>query len=290
MIEVRSEIKQLYFAGELYIAESDTQRINRVRIITSDGRISTFAGADPGCNCRDATCYCHTYDNVSATSAIFSSISSIAVTPDGVLHVSDQAGYRVRSVRSLLPELNERKQYEIFSPDTHEVYVFNRFGQHLETHNLVTGQTIYKFSYSDNSNTGKLLTVTDSASNRFQIIRDRVGFVKAIENPQKQRVQITLSMMKMLQQLVAPDGYNITFNYHGATGCMRSKVEAVGRSYSYEYDAQGRLTQAVLPTGQVIHLNFDLSVRGAEVTVTRDGKEPVITRLRGNTFNHTSGQ
>ncbi|XP_042864966.1 teneurin-m-like isoform X4 [Penaeus japonicus] len=275
--------------GELYIAESDTQRINRVRIITSDGRISTFAGADPGCNCRDATCYCHTYDNVSATSAIFSSISSIAVTPDGVLHVSDQAGYRVRSVRSLLPELNERKQYEIFSPDTHEVYVFNRFGQHLETHNLVTGQTIYKFSYSDNSNTGKLLTVTDSASNRFQIIRDRVGFVKAIENPQKQRVQITLSMMKMLQQLVAPDGYNITFNYHGATGCMRSKVEAVGRSYSYEYDAQGRLTQAVLPTGQVIHLNFDLSVRGAEVTVTRDGKEPVITRLRGNTFNHTSG-
>lgn len=275
--------------GELYIAESDTQRINRVRIITSDGRISTFAGADPGCNCRDATCYCHTYDNVSATSAIFSSISSIAVTPDSVLHVSDQAGYRVRSVRSLLPELNERKQYEIFSPDTHEVYVFNRFGQHLETHNLVTGQTIYKFSYSDNSNTGKLLTVTDSAGNRFQIIRDRVGFVKAIENPQKQRVQITLSMMKMLQQLVAPDGYNITFNYHGATGCMRSKVEAVGRSYSYEYDAQGRLTQAVLPTGQVIHLNFDLSVRGAEVTVTRDGKEPVITRLRGNTFNHTSG-
>lgn len=227
---------------------------------------------------------------MSATSAIFSSISSIAVTPDSVLHVSDQAGYRVRSVRSLLPELNERKQYEIFSPDTHEVYVFNRFGQHLETHNLVTGQTIYKFSYSDNSNTGKLLTVTDSAGNRFQIIRDRVGFVKAIENPQKQRVQITLSMMKMLQQLVAPDGYNITFNYHGATGCMRSKVEAVGRSYSYEYDAQGRLTQAVLPTGQVIHLNFDLSVRGAEVTVTRDGKEPVITRLRGNTFNHTSGQ
>ncbi|XP_045622764.2 teneurin-m isoform X2 [Procambarus clarkii] len=275
--------------GELYVAESDTQRINRVRIITSDGRIYTFAGADSRCNCRDPTCYCHTYDNVSASSAIFSSISSIAVTPDNVLHISDQAGYRVRSVRTVLPELNVRKQYEIFSPDAHEVYVFNKYGQHVETRNLVTGQTIYKFSYSINYSAARLLTVTDGASNRFQLIRNYFGDVTSIENPQKQRVKINLSMMKMLEQLVAPDGYNITFRYHGASGLMRSKIEAVGRSYNYDYDEQGRLTQAVLPTGQVIQLTFDLSTRGAEVVVTRDGKNPVRTRVRGNTLTHNSG-
>ncbi|XP_042234258.1 teneurin-m-like isoform X2 [Homarus americanus] len=275
--------------GELYVAESDTQRINRVRIITSDGRISIFAGADSRCNCRDPTCYCHTFDNVSASSAIFSSISSIAVTPDSVLHISDQAGYRIRSVRTVLPELNVLKQYEIYSPDAHEVYVFNRYGQHVETRNLVTGRTIYKFSYSIHSSAGKLLTVTDGASNRFQLIRNYFGDVTAIENPQNDRVKINLSMYKMLQQLVAPDGYNITFRYHGATGLMRSKIEAVGRSYSYDYDEQGRLTQAVLPTGQIIQLTFDLSTRGAEVIVTRDGKSPVKTRVRGNTLTHNSG-
>ncbi|XP_064078294.1 teneurin-m-like isoform X3 [Macrobrachium nipponense] len=276
--------------GELYVAESDNQRINRVRVITSDGRITTFAGADSRCNCREPACFCQPLDNVSATSAIFSSISSIAVTPDGVLHISDQAGYRVRSVQSLLPELNdERKEYEIFSPDTHEVYVFNRFGQHVTTKNLVTGQTIYTFQYTDSSSTGKLLAVTDAASNTIQLIRNHSGAVKAIDNPQKQRIMVSLNMNKLLKELVTPDGYNITFRYHGNRGLMRSKIEALGRTYSYEYDDQGRLVQAVLPTGQIIQLSFDLSVRGAKITVTRDGKDLVTTRVRGNVLSHDSG-
>lgn len=277
--------------GELYVAESDTQRINRIRIITSDGRISTFAGADSRCNCRDPSCYCHAYDNVSATSAVFSSISSIAVTPDGVLHIGDQEGYRVRSVRTVLPELNEQKQYQIFSPNSHEVYIFNRFGQHSETHNLVTGQTIYKFFYTTHSSDGRLLSVADGTGNSFQIIRNSFLEVTAIDNLQKQRVQIFLTaQMKLLKRLVAPNGYNITFRYHDTTHLMRSKIEAGGRSYNYDYDEQGRLTRAVLPTGQVLQLTFDLSSHGAEVVVTRDGTNPVRTRVRGNTLTHTSGQ
>ncbi|CAL4085535.1 unnamed protein product, partial [Meganyctiphanes norvegica] len=276
--------------GELYVGESDTQRINRVRVITSDGRITTFAGAESPCNCRDSQCLCHAYDNVSAASAVFSSISAIAVTPDGVLHISDQTKHMVRSVRSLLPEPNANKHYEIYSPDTHEVYVFNKYGQHHETRNLVTGEKIYEFSYSSNDKTGKLSRVRDAAGNDFQLIRSSFTHVSAIENPQKQRVQIRLSLNKMLQELVAPDGYNITFRYYeGDSGLMHYKIEAGGRSYAYEYDQHGRLTQAVLPTGQVINLNFDLSVSGANITVTRDGKDPVDTRVRGGTFNHTAG-
>ena len=149
----------ILFSGELYVGESDSQRINRVRVITSDGRITTFAGAESPCNCRDSQCLCHAYDNVSAASAVFSSISAIAVTPDGVLHISDQTKHMVRSVRSLLPEPNANKHYEIYSPDTHEVYVFNKYGQHHETRNLVTGGKIYEFSYSSNDKTGKLSRV-----------------------------------------------------------------------------------------------------------------------------------
>ena len=275
----------------MYIAESDTQRINRVRLITTDGHISTFAGADPGCNCRDQACFCHTFDNVSATSAIFSSISAIAVTPDGILHISDQAGYRVRSVRSLLPEINHKSQYEIFSPDTHEVYIFNRFGHHIGTRNLITGQKIYSFSYTVNTSQGKLSTITDAAGNRFQLIRYQLGRdVNAIENPQKQRVNIELTVKKTLAKLIAPDGYNVTFRYHETEELIHSKIEGGKRTYSYEYDDQGRLTRAILPTGQVIQLSFDLSERGAQVTVTRDGEDPIITSIRGNSITHTTGK
>ena len=214
------------------------------------------------------------------------------MTPDGVLHISDQAGYRVRSVRTVLPKLIDRKHYEIISPDSHEVYLFNGRGQHIETKNLVTGQTIYKFMYDSHSSASRLWTVSDGAGNNFHIIRERGGNANAIETPQKQMIKIHLTMTEKLEQLVAPNGYNISFTYNSlrSSGLISSKIEAYGRTYSYDYDEQGRLTRAVLPTGQIIQLNFDLSARGAEVTVTRDGKNPVKTRVRGNTLTHTSGK
>lgn len=271
------------------MAESDTQRINRIRVISTDGHIATFAGAETRCNCRDPTCFCHAHENVLATSAVFPSISAIAVTPDDVVHISDQAGYRVRSIRSLLPEVNSKNEYEIFSPDTHEVYVFNRFGQHVSTRNIITGQIKYKFTYTVKSPSGKLSTVTDAAENRVQLMRDGKSEVTSIENPIKERISVKLNIWHQLEEMVAPNGYNITFRYHTQSGLLLSKVERGGSTYSYDYDGEGRLTRTVLPTGQVISLNYALSVRGAQVTVSRDGKEVVTTTLRGTGITHTAG-
>ena len=273
----------------MYVAESDTQRINRIRVITTDGHISTFAGAETRCNCRDPTCFCHSHENVLATSAIFPSISAIAVTPDDVVHISDQAGYRVRSIKSFLPKANSNEEYEIFSPESHEVYVFNRFGQHVLTRNIVTGITMYKFTYTVKSPSGKLSTVTDASENRIQLMRDGNREVTTIENPLKQRIQVRLNMRNQLEELVAPDGYNITFRYHVISGLLLSKVEKGGSTYSYEYDREGRLSRTVLPTGQVISLNYALSTRGAQVKVFRDGQEVVSTTLRGTGITHTEG-
>lgn len=38
--------------GDLYIVESDTHHINRVRVVSTDGRIHHFAGAKSKCDCR----------------------------------------------------------------------------------------------------------------------------------------------------------------------------------------------------------------------------------------------
>ncbi|KAF2358723.1 YD repeat, partial [Trinorchestia longiramus] len=192
-------------------------------------------------------------------------------------------------IKSLLPEPNSKDEYEIFSPDTHEVYVFNRFGQHVSTRNVVTDQVIYNFTYTVKSPSGKLSTVIDAAGNRIQLMRDGNGEVTSIENPLKQRIQVKLNMRNQLEELVGPDGYNITFRYHVISWLLLSKVERGGSTYSYDYDNEGRLSRTVLPTGQVISLNYALSVRGAQVTVARDENELETTTVRGSSITHTAG-
>jgi hypothetical protein len=81
-------------SGDLYVAESDSQRINRVRVIGTDSKISHYAGAESKCNCLDRGCDCFEEDHFLASTSKFNTISSVAVTPDGILHIADQANYR----------------------------------------------------------------------------------------------------------------------------------------------------------------------------------------------------
>ena len=44
--------------GDLYIIESDERSVNRVRVVSTDGYISHYAGGRPSCDCRVSTCQC----------------------------------------------------------------------------------------------------------------------------------------------------------------------------------------------------------------------------------------
>jgi YD repeat-containing protein len=267
--------------GDLYVAESDSQRINRVRVIGTDGKIQHFAGAESKCNCLDRGCDCFDEDHFLAATSKFNTISSITVTPDGILHISDQANYRIRSVTASLPEANAMREYEIYSPETQEIYIFNRFGQHTATKNILTGEIIYLFTYNVNTSNGKLSTVTDAAGNKVFLLRDYSSQVNSVENTKGQKCRLRMSRMRMLQELSTPDNYNVTYDYHGSTGLLKTKLDSTGRSYVYNYDEFGRLTSAVTPTGQVISLSFDLSTIGATVKVTQDDHKPVSMLIKG---------
>lgn len=276
--------------GDLYVAESDSQRINRIRVIGTDGKIMHYVGAESRCNCLDRGCDCFEEDHFLATSSKFNTISSIIVSPDGILHIADQANYRIRSVIASLPEANAAREYEVYSPESQELYIFNRFGQHIATKNILTGEMSYIFTYTVNTSNGKLSTVTDSAGNKVFLLRDYSSQVNSIENTKGQKCRLRLSKMKLLSEISTPDNYNVTFDYHGPSGLMKSKLDSTGRSYVYNYDEFGRLTGAVTPTGKIVKLSFDLSIKGAMVKVTYDDKQPVAMLIKGSTVVTKRGE
>lgn len=263
--------------GDLYVAESDSQRINRVRRVGTDGRIATVAGAESKCNCLDAGCNCYDEERHLATASRFNTISAIAVAADGVLHICDQANYRIRAVVSSLPETVGTGSFDIYSPETQEVYAFNRFGQHVATRSMVTGRSIYLFGYNVNTSNGKLSTVTDSAGNKIFLLRDYSNQVTSIENTRGHKCRLRMSRTRLLQEFATPEGRNVTFDYHGSTGLLRSRADSGrGQSVSYAYDDNGRLISAVSPTGELIKLTFDLSLKGASVVVVHGARSPVV--------------
>lgn len=277
-------------AGELYVAESDSQRINRIRVIGTDGKMSPFAGAESKCNCLERGCDCFEADHFLATNAKFNTISALACTPDGHVHIADQANYRIRSVISRIPEPGPSREYEIYAPDTQEIYIFNRFGQHIATRNILTGETSYTFTYNVNTSNGKLSTVTDAAGNKVFLLRDYTGQVNSIENTKGQKCRLRMTRSKMLHELGTPDNYNVTFEYHGPTGLLKTKLDSTGRSYVYNYDEFGRLTSSVTPTGKVIDLSFDLSIKGAMIRVSENNDRTVSMLIQGSTVVKRVGE
>lgn len=272
-------------SGELFVAESDSQRINRVRVISTDGKISPYAGIESKCNCLERGCDCYEADHFLATNSKFNTISAVTVSPNGHVHIGDQANYRIRSVMASIPDASTTREYEIYSPETQEIYIFNRFGQHIFTKNILTGNTMYVFTYNVNTSNGKLSTVTDAAGNKIFLLRDYAAQVNSIENTKGQKCRLRMSRMRMLHEITTPDNYNITFDYHGPSGLLKTKLDSSGRGYIYNYDEFGRLTSAVAPTGKVIGLNFDLSLKGATVKVTQNNKNPVSMLIKGSSVS-----
>lgn len=205
--------------------------------------------------------------------------------------LSRYARFRVRSIMSRSPEATATREYEVYSPTTQELYVFNRFGQHITTRNILTGETSYQFTYNQFTSSGKLSSVTDAAGNKVFLLRDHAQQVNSIENTKGQKCRLRMSRTKLLSEVNTPDNYNITFDYYsGPSGLLRSKLDSAGRGYVYTYDEFGRLIGAVTPTGKLIRLAFDLSARGATVMVYNDDSQPLSMLIKGTSVDTKLGK
>ncbi|XP_041356776.1 teneurin-m-like isoform X3 [Gigantopelta aegis] len=268
--------------GDLYVVESDSHHINRVRVVTTDGRIHHYAGAKSKCDCQKVACKCFDQKERLAAQALFSTPTSVTVTPDGIMHIADMGNLRVFSIVSELPVPNWKEQYEVVSPETQEIFMFNRYGQHQYTISIMTNQYMYNFTYNVNSFYGKLVSVVDSAGNSIRINRRYDTQAENVVAPSGITCQLTMDNMRRLYRFTAPDNTTATFTYMASTGLMESKHTSDGKTFKYRYDAMGRLLTISQPTGEITRLITDVNTTGSIVHVTTDSSDVVAMATYGS--------
>lgn len=155
---------------------------------------------------------------------------------------------RIRRVnQNNLPQpINSNGDYEILSASTNEIYVFNKYGQHMQTKSSLNKNVIYSFTYNVNNSFGKLSSVTES-DKKLNFLRDPHGQVKMIESNLNNNLKINLAFnkLRLLSEINLNNGNLIKLDYLRNTGLLRNRLDKssnnMERSVIYEYDEFGRL-------------------------------------------------
>ena len=220
--------------GSIYIADG------RLRQVGPDGIITTVAGSGQPCASPTSPCG----DGGPATQAQMSSLTGVAVGPDGSVYIANFSDNRVRQVTPLLRGL-AANDFLFAAADGSEVYVFNEIGRHLRTLHGLTGAVLYQFAYSA---TGRLISVTDGDGNVTTIERDTNSNPTAIVGPYGQRTTLAVDAHSYLAHITNPAGETVQLSSTD-DGLLTSFTDARGNAYHFTYDALGRLVQDADPAG-----------------------------------------
>uniref|UniRef100_A0A673KI78 Teneurin-3 n=1 Tax=Sinocyclocheilus rhinocerous TaxID=307959 RepID=A0A673KI78_9TELE len=264
----------LSYSGVLYIAETDEKKINRIRQVSTDGEISHLAGAPSDCDCKnDANCDCYQTGDGYAKDARLNTPSSLVVSPNGTLYVADLGNIRIRAIRHNRPPQGSSGLYEVASPASQELYVFDFNGTHQYTMSLVTGDYKYNFSYS---NEDDITAVTDSSGNTLRVRRDPNRMPVRIVAPDNQVIWLTIGTNGGLKTLTAQGQELVLFTYHGNSGLLATKSIQIGWTTFYDYDSEGRLTNVTFPTGVITSLIGEMD-RALTVDIETSGRDDDVS-------------
>ncbi|XP_006815600.1 teneurin-3-like [Saccoglossus kowalevskii] len=252
--------------GELYVTETNSRFINRVRKITTDGRIVLFAGGVSQCDCSTEDCDCFIGDEIVAKHSMLHIPTAITVAPDNTLYIADQGNLRIRSVSPNMPQPRHGKQYDVESPIRQEMYVFNNDGKHIMTRDVVTDEIELNFTYTDNN---ELKNIIATAGGIFKINRDINGIATSFTSPDNDRYEVIMNSDGYLQSVLTTSGKIMsTFSYHGDSGLLATRKDGNILTKVYRYDQYGRLDSIGYSNGDVTQLESAISLEGASTKIT----------------------
>lgn len=187
----------------------------------------------------------------------------MTITSDGVVHVADEGTYQIISAVPYIPGPDESLLFTIASPETNELYLFNKYGQHISTRNALTGQSLHTFLYDVNTSFGKLTAVTDSSGSKVSFLRDSINSLHSVETAIGQKCRVTVNNQGLLETFNDPDNLTIRFTYDSVTGLLVSRSDSSGYCYFYQYSPAGRLSGLVKPSGSLTTITFDFNHQGS---------------------------
>lgn len=187
----------------------------------------------------------------------------------------------ILALQHYLPSHDENGEFHIPYPATGEIYVFNRYGQHVTTKDLASAKTRYSFLYSKNTSFGKLSTVTDSSGNKIQFLRDYSNIVSSIENTQDHKSELKISGIGLLAKLTEKGKSEIELDYDSTSGLLNSRSGG-GNTYMYQYDDFGRVTRLILPSGETVSIGSHLASDNGLSVQVRGFVQSVFSQDRAN--------
>lgn len=249
-------------AGQLYLIEKPG--VNSTRLVQADPNGKTEAVQ---CVNSDAQ-----------PCVIPNAISALSVSPDGAVHLADKQLLQIFSLEYVNPQPDPLSgEYSINWPAAGEVLVFNRYGQHVTTKDLETGNIKITFSYTRNGPTGRLMAIIDSRGNKIDFVRETSGeqIIQAIETSSAVKSHLTVNRITgALTHVNSSNNFFSLFDYDPVTKLLTARTESDGLTSVYEYDRNGRLMHIVLPDGERFTLRASES-SGISIALERDNAADV---------------
>lgn len=242
--------------GQMFILINDGVQNKKVNILRSSGEFEVF------------------YDGQSKENSFgehysFNNPVAIAIHPNRSVYILDQADNVLYHIKNSIEKDEYTNTYTIVSPETRETYVFNRFGLHLSTVDLLTNSPKFNFTYSGNALYGKLVSIVNQHKVILNIKRDFHGRAQMLQTSSQFNIRVKLNNFNMLKSLVTSDDHSYGFKYLSNTGLLTSSSDFNGKVTLFDYESNGKVKKITEPNNMPTNVNYFINETGIVTEMNR---------------------